>query len=140
MPRPDHDQRIARLSAAARRKSDDASARARRALMALDSRRAPVNFNTVAAEAGVSKDFLYRHEELRTTIMKRRQAGNAAPSIPSGERTTENSAAVKLAVATKALAALRVENKALREENARLLGEVLTQRKAPSVTNHSAPQ
>jgi hypothetical protein len=107
--------------------------------MALESRRAPVNFNTVAAEAGVSKDFLYRHEELRTTIMKRRQ-GNTGPTTPPGERTTESSAAVKLAVATKALAALRVENKALREENARLLGEVLTQRKAPSVTNHSAPQ
>lgn len=125
MPRPDRDQRISRLTAAARRKSDDATARARRALITLENQRATINFTTVSAQAGVSKDFLYRHRELRTAIMARRHPATTAPGTPLPERTTEKSATVKLAVATKALAALRAENNALREENARLRGEIL---------------
>lgn len=36
-------------------------ARAHRAILVLETRRQAVNFNTVAAEAAVSKDFLYNN-------------------------------------------------------------------------------
>lgn len=61
----------------------------------------------------------------RTTVQ------GVAP-IPAAERSTANSAAVKLAVATTTLVELRAENTQLRAENARLLGELMTLRRTMS--------
>jgi hypothetical protein len=90
----------------------------------LETRRQAVNFNTVAAEAAVSKDFLYSNTQLRLLIMEKRP-GRSGPAVPVDERPSEASALVKLAVATEALRRLREENAQLRRENAALRGELL---------------
>lgn len=59
---------------------------------------------------------------------ERRARGTAAG--PVSERSSPASAAVKLDITVKALAQLRTENTQLREENARLLGELMTARRA----------
>ena len=128
MSRPDRDDRIARLRAAAQRKSEDATARAHRAILALETRRQVVNFNTVAAEAAVSKDFLYGNRQLRSLIMEKRP-GRAGPVVPAAERASEASALVKLAVIAEALQRIRQENAQLRHENAALRGELLAVRR-----------
>jgi hypothetical protein len=126
--RPGRDDRIARLRDAAQRKSQDAAARAHRAIITLENRRQAVNFNTVAAEAAVSKDFLYNNAQLRTLIMQKR-SGRPDPGVPAAQRTSEASALVKLAVATEALHRIRKENSQLRQENSILRGEILTARR-----------
>ncbi len=128
MSRPNRDNRIARLRAAAQRKSEDAVARAHRAILALETRRQAVNFNTVAAEAAVSKDFLYSNTQLRSLIMQKRP-GRSGPGGPTAERASEASALVKLAVVTEALQRSRQENAQLRHENAVLRGELLAARR-----------
>ena len=128
MRRPDRDDRIARLRVAAERKSEDATARAHRAILALETRRQVVNFNTVAAEAAVSKDFLYNNKQLRSLITEKRP-GRPGPVVPTTERASKASALVKLAVATEALQRIRQENAQLRLENAALRGELLAARR-----------
>lgn len=128
MSRPDRDDRVARLRAAAQRKSEDATARARRAIITLESRGQTVNFNTVAAEARVSKDFLYSNTQLRSLIIEKRP-GRPAAVTPAAQRTSEASAMVKLAVATEALLRIRREAAQLRQENAALRGELLAARR-----------
>lgn len=128
MSRPDRDDRIARLRVAAQRKSEDATARAHRAILALETRRQIVSFNTVAAEAAVSKDFLYSNKQLRSLIMQK-QPSRPGPVVPAAEQASEASALVKLAVATEALLRIRQENAQLRHENAILRGELLAARR-----------
>lgn len=128
MSRPDRDDRVARLRAAAQRKSEDAAARANRAVITLENRGQAVNFNTVAAEAGVSKDFLYSNTQLRSLITEKRP-GRPAAATPAAQQTSEASALVKLAVATEALRRIRQEAAQLRQENAALRGELLATRR-----------
>jgi hypothetical protein len=61
------------LAAAAKARHDDATDRANRAITQLSSRRQAINFRSVAREAKVSTDFLYRSPKLRAAIMARRQ-------------------------------------------------------------------
>jgi len=124
--RSDRDERISRLRDAAHRKSQDAVARANRAIIALENRGQHINFNTVAAEASVSKDFLYSHEAIRAQIINKRASQSAGFVAPAAQRASNDSNAIKLNVATEALRRLREENSRLRQENAQLRGELLT--------------
>ncbi len=121
--------RVERLKQAARDKSEAAQSRAQRAIISLENRGQPVNFNTVASEAGVSKDFLYRNQRLRKQVSERRVAPSRHVTPTSGDNGATTSAAVKLAVATKALRQFRIENARLRQENARLLGDLIALRR-----------
>lgn len=117
--------RIARLQAAADRKREDASARARRAIIALRARGAPINFNTVSREGHVSKDFLYNHLDIRQQIEKQRTPRRAGFSGRQGERPSTASAAVQLEVLRTAVQRLREENIQLKAENGALRGELV---------------
>lgn len=122
--------RDAHLRAAASAKATDALARARRAIVALENRGQPINFNTVATEAGVSKGYLYRQPDLRRSIAEKRPSPPAAVARSARQQASADSvAAKKLAVAVEALKSLRAEVQALREENARLRGDVAEERR-----------
>lgn len=66
------------LLRAARAKREVAIARAEKGLRRLLKTGSPITFQAVAAEAGVSKDFLYRTPDLRDRIMDLR--GKTAPT------------------------------------------------------------
>jgi hypothetical protein len=100
--------------------------------MSLENRGCAINFNTVAGEAKVSKDFLYSNSDLRALITQKRGAGIPGPGVRAGTATSDASAAVKLAVATEALQRAREENALLRAENAQLLGELIKARSQAS--------
>lgn len=130
------EQRVAVLRAAATAKREGAEARARRALMVMTAKGASIDFASVAMEAGVSTSFLYKHESLRTEIAGRRTPPPSRVEVTSPTSSSrEASNAVKLAVATSALQALRREIKVLREENARLQGDLRSLR-AKQVGRH----
>lgn len=123
------DLRIARLHQASERRSAEATARAHRAITAMSGRGERINFQSVSATAGVSKDFLYRNSDLRKRIVEARQAHPAA-RIPNPEPASDASLRVKLEAVADAAKSLREENRQLRAENARLQGELLRLRRA----------
>ena len=74
MTATDRAARTARLTAAARVRSADTEARARRAIARLHNSGRPITFTAIAQAAGVSTSFLYQHRELRADIIGRRNS------------------------------------------------------------------
>lgn len=119
------DERVETLRAATARKQEDAEAKVRRALMSMRARGTVIDFKTVATEAGVSSSYLYKHQTLRAEIASLRTPPPPRVEQPAAAaRSKEASNAVKLAVAISALSELRREVAVLREENARLQGDL----------------
>lgn len=108
-------------------------ASARRAIMALEARGAAVNFQSVAAEAGVSTGYLYANLDLRQAIADRRRT--APPASVKSSRSAQDGQdagnATKLAAVQGEIRRLRAENAQLRAENERLRGDLMEQRRRP---------
>jgi uncharacterized protein DUF6262 len=99
--------------------------RARDAIRELDRRGAAINFQAVAAEAGVSRAFLYGHAELRAAIEQLRAQHQRAPSrLPAHERASDQSLRARLRGMLEENKRLRSENAQLRDELALAHGEV----------------
>ncbi|WP_104089903.1 DUF6262 family protein [Arthrobacter sp. GMC3] len=81
------------LRAAARNKHDAAQLRAEQGLRQLIRKNEPITFERVAAEAGVSKDFLYRMLDLRTRITELRDHQQTTRHTPSTISTKADIAA-----------------------------------------------
>jgi hypothetical protein len=125
----DYESRVARLKAAAQAKSEQKVAAASRAITKLDASGSSVTFASVAKEARVSTDFLYRTEVLKIRIVSIRSRGRALRATPSAESPSNASRDVQLGVLRMAVNELRQERDRLRDENERLRGEVITLRK-----------
>ena len=113
------------LRGAADARSLAAEKRARRALTELDRRGAMITFQAVAAEAGVSRAFLYGHRQLRTAIEQLRQERqDIPPRLPAHQRASEESTRARLRGMLEENKRLRAENAQLRDELALAHGEV----------------
>jgi Family of unknown function (DUF6262) len=97
--------------------------KASNAIKHLDSSGQPVNFSTVAAAAGVSRTWLYRHPDTHDLISRLRSAPPRTVTIPAAQRGTAESLRARLDTARTEITRLRAENTALREQAARHLGE-----------------
>ena len=95
--------------------------RAQEAIEALDRAGVGITFCAVARAAGVSRAWLYRDDEIRTTIERLRDRG-PAPSTPAAQRATLASLRERLSATHEEIARLRTENADLRERLARSLG------------------
>jgi hypothetical protein len=75
-------QAPAALAAAAQQRTEEAKKRTRQAMKRLRTAGVPVTFRAVALEAGVSRDFLYRNEEMRALVNNSRSmaSSNAMPA------------------------------------------------------------
>jgi hypothetical protein len=92
--------------------------RAERALRDLDAEGAAINFQAVAARAGVSRQWLYTQPALRAQIEQlRNRAPARTDTVPASQRASEDS--LRQRVET-----LRAENRRLRAENANLKAEL----------------
>ncbi len=118
MARADNSEAL--LRAAADRRAATAR-RAREAIEELDREGAGVTFCAVARAAGVSRAWLYRDDDIRTTIERLRARG-PAPSTPAAQRATLVSLRERLDATREEIARLRTENAELRERLARSLG------------------
>jgi len=106
-------ERADRIRAAAAIRSLEASARAGRAVRELHRRGADVNFAAVAAIAGVSRQFLYTHPDLREEIERLRGERDSTVA-----RTSAAEPASDASLRSRLRAALD-DNQRLREENTR---------------------
>lgn len=114
------------ITAAARRRADDARRRATAALRRMDASGQPVTFSTVAAAAGVSRSWLYANDHLRGQIehlRTRQQPTPASPPVPDRQRATPASLLRRLEAATARIRTLESENRQLRDALERALGE-----------------
>ena len=119
------DRRADALRDAASARSLVAVQRARHAIRELERRGAMISFQAVAAEAGVSRAFLYAHAELRAAIEQLRDQHQLTPSrLPTRERASEESMRARLRGMLEENKRLRSENAQLRDELALAHGEV----------------
>ena len=118
-------ERAAGLLAAAKDRHDDARRRAVSALRDLDAAGAPVSLASIARAAGVSRSWLYRQSDLRTTIEHLRQTrlDPGRHSTPSAQRATTDSLDRQIEALRARYAELQAENRQLREALARKLGQ-----------------
>lgn len=115
--------RVQRLREAAQARHEATLRRAEDTLRHLARRGEPVTFRRVAEQAGVSRSWLYRQNELRRQIDHLRDtAVTRGPALPSAERATADSLRQQVRTYRDEIARLRAENQALREHLARRLG------------------
>jgi hypothetical protein len=110
---------------AARRRGQLTRSKAVQALRAMDAAGEPITFQTVAQRAQVSKSWLYAQPDLRAEIENLRATHCQAPDsrIPARQRSSDASLRQRLEAANARLRQLAEENRTLREQLARALGE-----------------
>ncbi|WP_275041992.1 DUF6262 family protein [Streptomyces natalensis] len=110
---------------AARRRSEYTRSRAIQALRELDAAGEPVTFEAVAKRAPVSRSWLYGQPDLRTEVERLRALHRRAPSdqLPAGQRASEASLLRRLEAANSRVRQLAEENRRLRAQLARVLGD-----------------
>ena len=113
---------------AARRRHELTRAKAIQALRTLDAQGAAVTFETVARAAAVSRSWLYAQPDIRAEIERLRTASRRAPAtqIPARQRASDASLRRRLEAATQRNRTLAEENRQLREQLARALGQART--------------
>ena len=136
------DNTIHLLQAAAAR-HHNAVASATAAIQELDRAGRPITFQAVAEAARVSRSWLYRDPEMRAEVERLRaaSAGTAAP-VPARERASRESLRKQLEALRLEVGELRRDNKLLRDQLARRLGQERTtatwgQRRTPTTTGRS---
>ncbi|MCA1680521.1 MAG: DUF6262 family protein [Actinobacteria bacterium] len=121
------------LRAAAATRSADAAERARRALVELHKRGDTITFANVAAQAKVSRQFLYTHAELRAEIDRLR----GEPRLPACESASDESIRTRLHVALEENKRLRAEIAELRDELALTHGHLRELQSAQRAVTHA---
>jgi hypothetical protein len=116
---------------AARRRGEYTRAKAIQALRILGNSGQAVTFEAVAAQAGVSRSWLYAQPDVRAEIERLRHARRRAPAspVPARQRSSDASLLRRLEAANERIRRLTEDNKSLRERLALALGE---QRANPS--------
>jgi hypothetical protein len=112
------------LQAAATRRSEEARKRTRAAIRTLDQRGERASILAVSKIAGVSRQFIYDHADLRKEIEGLRSAdrpGNVR--VPTREQASLASLESRLRAALAENGRLRAENQELRAELGVLYGE-----------------
>jgi small-conductance mechanosensitive channel len=110
---------------AAQRRSEHTRAKAILAIRTLDSAGDLVTFETVARQAGVYRSWLYAQPDLRTEVERLRAAHRRSPQspVPARQRASDASLMRRLEAANDRTRQLSQENRQLREQLARALGE-----------------
>jgi Family of unknown function (DUF6262) len=112
------------LITAARRRHQPTPSKALQALHELVTAGEAVTFQTVADRAGVSRSWLYAHDDIKAEIQRHRtRAAPPSPPVPTRQRAREASLTRRLAVAVE-------RNRQLAEEN----GARAANSKPPSAT------
>jgi len=113
------------LIVAAQRRSEYTRAKAIQAIRTLDADGDPVTFERVAKQAGVSRSWLYAQPDLRAEVERLRAAHRRSPDspVPARQRASDASLLRRLEAANDRVRRLTDENRQLRDQLARALGE-----------------
>lgn len=112
------------LIAAARRRHQLTRSKALQALNELIAAGEVVTFQTVAVRAGVSRSWLYAHEDIKAEIHRHRtRAAPTSPPVPTRQRASDDSLTRRLAIAVERNRQLAEENQRLRRQLEAALGQ-----------------
>jgi small-conductance mechanosensitive channel len=109
----------------------------------LDAKGAPITFEAVAREAGVSRSWLYTQDDLRAEIgrlRERHRPPSPTPSTPDRQRASTASLLRRLEVATERVQRLEQANWELHEALAQALGTTRTARVLGNTTKRDTPE
>lgn len=115
----------AHLRTAARGRSERTRREALAALRRLDEAGAPITFEALAREAGVSRSWLYSQSDLRTEVQQLRARAApppTTPATPERQRASTASLLRRLQAADERIRRLETENRQLRDALATALG------------------
>lgn len=123
------------LNQAAKDRAAEKEKQARVAIRRLNREKKPINFATVAQEAGVSRNYLYKHPELRAQIEKLKTSTHTnRPLQATPDAGQENIvAALRLKIRNmetqqqNEIKALRNELKAANQRIEKLTGQIISQ-------------
>ncbi len=120
----------AHLITAAHTRRQRTHAKAVQALREIDAAGTPVTFEAVARAAGVSRSWLYGQPELRAEVERLRQARRRSPNqpVPARQRASDASLLQRLETANARNGQLAQENRQLRQQLARVLGDARAER------------
>jgi len=94
------------------------------ALSTMTKENIPINFNTVSSYSGVSKRFLYTHEEIRNTIMELRNQQYIPNTYKSKQKMTDSSKDIIINSQKLKIGSLQQEITKLKEELKILYGKL----------------
>jgi small-conductance mechanosensitive channel len=115
------------LIVAAQQRHELTRARAIQALRVLDAEGRPVTFEAVAQAAAVSRSWLYAQPDVRAEIERLRAVHRRAPATPlPARRSSDASLLRRLEAANQRNRTLAEENRKLRDQLARALGQQRT--------------
>lgn len=130
------------ILAAARNRHEYTRAKAIQALRQIDTEGMTVTFDIVARTAGVSRSWLYTQPDLRAEIERLRSERHraAATPVPVRQRASDASLLQRLKAANERNRHLAEENRQLREQLARALGDLRAARlQSPAVPTARHP-
>jgi hypothetical protein len=130
---PDRQQRVERLTAAARARTQSAQQHAEKTIRRMLRDQQPITFRGVHRESGLSLDFLYRNDTVRSRIEHARGAQSGPTPHPRPQPTSgDSSDGTVIRVLTNQLQAAkrahRCEADQLRQQLATATGEILVLR------------
>ena len=110
---------------AARQRRELTRAKAIQALRTLDAAGTPVTFGAIAQAAAVSRSWLYAQPDIRAEIERLRASRipAVATALPARQRSSDASLLRRLEAANQRARRLAEENRELRDQLARVLGE-----------------
>ncbi len=128
MSGPNWERNTDGMATAAKRRAQEARQKVDGAIASLLRANRPVNFNSVANAAGVTKAYLYSKPDIRDRIetLRQQQVGARAQRPVSSERT-EASKAMLLAAKERRIKELEAEVRRLRAELKVTLGKLYEQ-------------
>jgi len=121
---PTRQERIATLQDANQRRQESKRAAVDQALRSMLGRRERVSVAAVANRAGVSRNFVYSHEDLLRQVEEAAASHSPRMAQPRVKPSTEASLRNRLADALDALGAANEENKRLHTRIEHLTGEL----------------
>ena len=104
------------IKAAAQRKSQDAFARTEKAIQTLIREQKPINFESVAKEAGVTRVWLYKQPDVRGRIESLRAQQCPKKAVPKAQSASDDSKDAMIKALRLRVKKLESENRELREQ------------------------
>ncbi|MBD2107281.1 DUF6262 family protein [Nodosilinea sp. FACHB-13] len=117
------------LRRSAQRKHQEALEKVEKGIQSLVKDKRPINFNTVAEAAGVSKAWLYKEADVKARIEQlRAQSSGSKKQPPVNQRASDASKDALLRTMKERIKRLEAENKDLRRQNEVAYSHVLKAR------------
>lgn len=113
------------LAQVAQEKRKETFERLEKGIQSLIKERKVINFNTVAAAAGVSKAWLYREPEVKARIEQLRKQATPKKEVPAAQKASDASKDALIKTLRERIKKIEAENQDLRRQNEVAYGQVL---------------